>query len=87
MFDFEADDVDPDYRTIYAERQGDAYVLSGKQLDKIFNSTNFNDMGSIRYLYKYLEKNGMIEKLIEMGMEEGDTIRIQDYELEYYDEW
>ena len=30
----------------------------GKQLSKIFNSTNFNDMGSLRYLYKYIEKRG-----------------------------
>lgn len=87
VFDPEVDDIDPNYREIYASRDNEVYVLSGKQLEKIFNSTNFNDMGSLRYLYKYLEKNGAIEKLKEMGLEEGDIIRINDYELEYYDEW
>lgn len=89
MFDFEADEIDPDYRNVYvsvSEEDG-AYVISGKQLLKIFNSTNFNDMGSLRYLYKYIEKSGAIEKLQEMGLEEGDTIRIENYEFEYYDEW
>ena len=86
LFDFERDDNDPDYRTVYADMDGDVYVLSGKQLIKIFNSTNFNDMGSLRYLYKYIEKSGAIDKLIEMGLDEGDIIRIADYEFEYYPE-
>lgn len=85
-FDFEKDKEDPDYREIYASRDGDTYVLEGKQLRKIFNSTNFNDLGSLRYLYRYIEKNGAIDQLKELGLEEGDTIRIFDYEFEYYDE-
>ena len=87
LFDFEKDDQDPDYRTVYVEREDDAYVLTGKQLEKIFNSTNFNDSGSLRYLYKYIEKSGAMDELKEMGVEEGDTIRICDYEFEYFDEF
>ena len=86
-FDFETDDKDPNFKEVYASKEGDVYVLSGKQLQKIFDSTNFNDMGSLRYLYKYIEKKGAIEKLIEMGLSEGDTIRIFDYEFEYWDEY
>lgn len=86
MFDFEADEYDPDYRTVYADFDGKDYILSGKQLDKIFNSTNFNDNGSMRYLYKYIEKSGALDKLREMGIEDGDTIRVQDFEFEYIDE-
>lgn len=88
-FDFESEDNDPTYRDIecnYNEAE-DVYELSGKQLSKIFKSTNFNDMGSLRYLYKYIEKKGAIEKLKEMGLEEGDIIRIEDYDLEFWDEF
>lgn len=89
FFDFEAEDNDPTYRDIlcdYGEEE-DVYTLKGKQLSKIFKSTNFNDMGSLRYLYKYIEKKGAIDKLKEMGLEEGDIIRIEDYDLEYWDEF
>lgn len=88
-FDFEAEDKDPTYRDIICgyDEANDVYTLEGKQLSKIFNSTNFNDMGSLRYLYKYIEKNGAIDKLKAMGLEEGDVIRILDYELEYWDEY
>ena len=87
LFDFERDEQDPDYRTVYAAKEGNVYVLSGKQLLKIFNSTNFNDSGSLRYLYKYIEKSGAIDRLLDMGLSEGDIIRIEDYEFEYWEEW
>ena len=88
-FDFESDEKDPNWNNIecgYDEEKG-VYTLSGKQLTKIFNSTNFFDMGSLRYLYKYIEKNGAIERLKELGLEEGDTIMINDFEMEYWDEY
>ena len=49
FFDFDKDKEDPDYREIHASKAGNNYVLEGKQLRKIFNSTNFNDFGSLRY--------------------------------------
>ena len=52
-FDFDVDDVDEDYRKVFADYDGENYVISGRQLEKIFNSTNFNDAGSRRYLFKY----------------------------------
>lgn len=86
MFDFEADEYDPDYRTVSVEFDGRNYILSGKQLEKIFNSTNFTDSGSVRYLYRYIEKSGALDRMRELGIEDGDTIKIKDFELEYLDE-
>ncbi len=86
MFDFEADENDPEYRTVTVEFDGTDFILSGKQLEKIFNSTNFNDSGSLRYLYRYIEKSGAIDKMKEMGIEDGDTIKVMDFEFEYMDE-
>ena len=79
---------DPDYREIYTyvDEEDGVFVIEGKQLSKIFNSTNFNDMESLRYLYKYIEKKGAIAELKELGLSEGDTVRIRDYEFEYSEE-
>lgn len=86
FYDMNKEETDPDYREIHCSREGNVFVLTGKQLEKIFNSTNFNDMGSLRYLYKFVEQNGAIERLKEIGLKDGDTIRIIDYEFEYIDE-
>ncbi|NCB41729.1 MAG: GTPase ObgE [Clostridia bacterium] len=75
-----------DYREIYIKKEGNAFLLSGKQLEKIFNSTNFNDVGSLRYLYKYIENKGTIERLKEMGLTDGNIIRVKDFDFEYFDD-
>ena len=78
---------EPDYREIYIKKGDDGvFELSGKQLKKLFDSTNFNDYSSLRYLYKHLEKNHVIEKMKEQGLEEGDTVRMFDFEFDYTDE-
>lgn len=84
MYDFSQDDYDADYKKISAYKDEDgAYVLEGKQLTKIFNSTNFNDNSSIRYLYNYIVRQGGIKLLLGMGLKEGDTVRIENFEFEY----
>ncbi|MDR0886815.1 MAG: Obg family GTPase CgtA, partial [Clostridiales Family XIII bacterium] len=79
-------ELDPDYKIINIFEDEDGFVLEGLQLKKIFDSTNFNDYGSLRYLYKYIKDAGTIDQLKEMGLEDGDTIKIFDYEMEYEDE-
>lgn len=88
LFDFELDDDDPDYRKMegYYDESEDVFVLEGKQLKKIFDSTNFEDAGSMRYLYKYIEEKGGIDILLDLGMEEGDTVRVEDLEFEYFED-
>ena len=87
MYDFGIDDEEPDYREIYTYVADDgAFVLEGKQLYKIFDSTNFNDMESLRYLYRFIKDKGAIDELKELGLEEGDTVRIRDYEMVYEEE-
>lgn len=88
LYDFAMDDEEPDYREIYTyvDDEDGAFVIEGKQLTKIFDSTNFNDMESLRYLYKYVESKGAIAELKELGLREGDIVRIKDYEFEYEEE-
>ena len=74
-----------EYRKVEVKKEGKVFVLSGKQLEKIFNSTNFNDMESLRYLYKYIEEKGAMKQMEEMGIQEGDTVRVKDFEFEYYE--
>ena len=87
LFDFEKDDNDEEYRKINAYKAEDgAFVLEGGQLSKIFRSTNFNDSGSMRYLRRYIQDKGGISMLKALGLEDGDTVRIEDFEFEYLED-
>lgn len=84
LYDFKKYNIDSDYKNLYASvDENGTFILEGKQLTKIFNSTNFNDISSLRYLYKYIVRAGGIKKLKKLGLKEGDTIKINDFELDY----
>jgi GTP-binding protein len=77
---------EPGYRDIFIEKDADVFTVSGRQLKKIFDSTNFNDYGSLRYLWQYLVKSGAIARMKAEGLSDGDTVRICDTEFDYEDE-
>lgn len=86
-FDFDKDEADEDFKKIKAYKdKNDVFVLEGEQLSKIFRSTNFNDTGSMRYFYRFIVDRGGIKMLERIGLKEGDTVRIENYEFEYYED-
>lgn len=87
LYEFKRPDEEADYREIYVELTEDGvYEVSGKQLYKIFDSTNFNDFGSLRYLYRYIEQKGAVDEMKKLGLTDGDTVRIRDFEFIFEDE-
>ena len=59
------------------------YVIKGEQVEKLFNMTNFNtEEALVRFSHK-LRKMGIDDELEKMGIQEGDIVRILDYEFEY----
>ncbi|KAB3533122.1 GTPase ObgE [Alkaliphilus serpentinus] len=66
-------------------REDNKYIVEGKFITRLVNSTNFDDMDSLAYFQKVLRKRGIIDELKEMGIQEGDLVKIDDIEFEYYD--
>ena len=67
-------------------RQDNLDVSYGKAwLQKLVNSTNFADMDSLRYFQNFLKKRGVVDELKKIGIEDGDTVKILDFEFEFYD--
>lgn len=59
------------------------YVVSGSFVERILDSTNINNPDHLRYFHKVLKNKGVIDDLIEMGIEDGDTVRLRDFEFEF----
>ena len=64
-------------------KEGNKYLIKGDKVEKIFKMTNFNTEEAISRFAKKLRNMGIDEELEKMGIEEGDIIRILDYEFEY----
>ena len=82
MFRPELDEVQDE--GLQVEIEDGVYVVSGKSLRRIMYSVNFEDMESIQYFQKAMENEGVFDKLREMGIEDGDTVRIYEIEFEFY---
>lgn len=64
-------------------KEGNVFVVRGKQVEKILRMTKFQTEESVRHFANKLRKLGVDDKLREMGVKEGDTVRILDLELEF----
>ena len=66
---------------IYKDKN--VYVIRGEEIEKIFKMTNFNSDEAYLVFSRKLRRMGIDEELEKMGIEEGDIVRILDYEFEY----
>ena len=64
-------------------RDKNVYVIRGEEIEKIFKMTNFNSDEAYLVFSRKLRRMGIDEELEKMGIEEGDIVRILDYEFEY----
>lgn len=63
--------------------EDDVYVIEGSFVDRLLASVNVNDPDSLKYFHKVLKNKGILDKLKEMGIEDGDLVRLNDFEFEY----
>lgn len=63
-------------------KEGNTYVVRGDEVEKLLRMTKFTDEGARRFASK-LRKMGVDDKLKEMGIEEGEIVRILDFEFEF----
>ncbi len=74
---------DDDGIEIEIDQDGD-YVISGNPIDKMLGFTNLESEKGFNFFQKFLRDRGVIDRLVEMGIEEGDTVVVGDVQFEYY---
>ncbi len=59
------------------------YVVVGSLVDMLCRNVVLNDPDSMAYFQKILREKGVISKLSEMGIKEGDTVSIGEVEFDF----
>ena len=65
------------------EHYGNTWLVTGVWLERLVQNINFDDYESRNYFDQQLRKCGLFARLEEMGIEDGDTVDIYDFEFEY----
>lgn len=77
------DNSDDNYN-VYIDENG-VFIVEGERVDKMLGYTNLESEKGFNFFQKFMKSSGAIDRLEELGIEEGDTVRVGDYlEFDYY---
>jgi GTP-binding protein len=75
---------DRDEFTVYIPQEGE-YIVEGPAVERLMGRVNIGDNESFAYLQRMIKKLGIEEELRRQGVCEGDTVKILDWEFEWYE--
>ncbi len=65
------------------EHLGSTWLITGTWLERLIMNINFDDYESRNYFDLQLRKCGLFQRLEDMGIQDGDTVDIYDFQFEY----
>lgn len=81
--DIEEDERDTSGEGFTIRRENEYFIVEGSWIEAIGGSVNFSDNESLAYFQRALLNRGVIEELINMGIREGQIVKIGDLEFEF----
>ena len=64
-------------------KDNDTWVIKGKEVEKLLRMTRFSSDEAVTRFANKLRRMGIDDKLRELGAEDGDNVRILDFEFDY----
>ena len=61
----------------------DYYLVTGAPIERLMSKVNVFDIESSQYMQRVLNNMGVMEKLKELGLKDGDVIDILGHQMEY----
>lgn len=71
------------YTVIYDEK-ADEYVVEGPRIEKMLGYTNLESEKGFTFFQNFLKLNGILDQLEELGIQEGNTVRMYGLSFDYY---
>ena len=70
--------------TVEYDAEEDEYVVEGPRIEKMLGYTNLESEKGFLFFQKFIKENEIVEKLTELGCEEGDTVRMYGLKFEFF---
>ena len=70
--------------SITYDEENDEYVIEGPRIEKMLGYTNLESEKGFAFFQNFLKDTGILEQLEELGIEEGDTVRMYGLSFDYY---
>lgn len=70
---------------IKVDKENDMFKVYGAPIERLMSKVNIFDVESRQYMQRCLKNLGVMERLKDLGLKEGDTIDIIGYQMEYFE--
>lgn len=76
--------VDNEPFTVTYDEKADEYVVEGPRIEKMLSYTNLESEKGFKFFQDFMREQGILKQLEELGIKEGDTVRMYGFSFDYY---
>ena len=82
FFDYQQDE---EWESIEVEmEEPGVYSVKGPKVERMLGYTNLESEKGFDFFQRFMKDNGVLKRLEELGIEEGDTVKVFGWEFDYY---
>ena len=78
------DDPELPFEVTKSEEEDHVFLVEGPRIEKMLGYTNLESEKGFAFFQRFLKDNGILKMLEDLGIEEGDTVRLYGLEFDYY---
>lgn len=68
---------------VFIDDEG-VYRVEGPKVERMLGYTNIDDEKGFMFFQNFLKENKILDELVELGIEDGDTVALYNLEFDYY---
>jgi len=76
---------EPKEDPIVVKKEDGRFIVEGSFIERLLYSANFDDLESVRYFQNVMRQKGIVDRLLELGIKESDSVFICGYEFEFFE--
>ncbi len=70
--------------TVTKDEEEEVFLIEGPRIEKMLGYTNLESEKGFLFFQQFMRDNGILDQLEELGIQDGDTVRIYGHEFDYY---
>ncbi len=78
------DDPELPFEVTKSDKTEGLYIVEGPRIERMLGYTNLESEKGFAFFQKFLKDNGILDMLEELGIQEGDTVKLYGLEFDYY---
>ncbi|MBE5945838.1 MAG: GTPase ObgE [Lachnospiraceae bacterium] len=78
------DDPELPFEVTKSDKQEGLFIVEGPRIERMLGYTNLESEKGFAFFQRFLKENGILDMLEELGIQEGDTVKLYGLEFDYY---